>query len=211
MIGRKRLPEFPAEHEFKTVIVSNREPKPEDAPDAPRSVHALMKSLEAAGWSVNIGYSRAWRKGQRTGTYRRAEFFGVYGFGHSTSSHRIQAIYWRFVDKTETFGWFRDVMALELLEKPSGEAGTWTWQDGRIVDGIVRHRVKVTDIKEFAMVRGSVLPSWFEGIAKRFAEQATKALCGELVEHEAHAWDTTTGIAKMCSGKASKPKEVEAA
>jgi hypothetical protein len=114
------------------------------------------------------------------------------------------------MDKTETYAWFRDTKALELVETASGEPGTWTWQDGRILNASKRHRVKVTDIKEFAKVRGSVLPGWFDAISKRFAEQAVKALCGDPEEHDGpHGWETTTGIMKMCSGKATKPKETE--
>jgi hypothetical protein len=204
-----RIPEFPAEHEFETVIVSNREPRPLDAPDAPGPVVSLMKLLQSSGWTVNVGYSQAWRKGQRTGTYRKADLFGVYGFDHESCIYRIAAIYWRFSDKTEEFSWFRDVNGIEQTEKACGTPGSWTWQDGRIINGFTRHRVKVTDIKEFAKVRGSVLPGWFAGIARRFAEQATKALCGDLEEHPSHTWETNTGTAKSCSGKATKPKEIE--
>lgn len=201
-----RKPEFPHSHEFNTVIHSNLEPVPADAPEQPASVKSLVKLLEANGWSVKVSYARAWRKGRNTGTYRRMESFGIYAYG---SANPIVAIYWRFMDKVELYAWFRDTMALELAEKASSEAGKWTWQDGRILRDSKRHRVKVTDIKEFARVRGSVLPGWFAGIARRFAEQAAKALCGDTEEHEGHEWETTTGIMKICSGKATKPKETE--
>lgn len=209
LFERKRIPEFPAEHEFATVIHSNRELPPADVPETPKPVQALCKTLESGGWKWRVGFSRAWRRGQRTGTYRRAEFFGVYGFGHETSAYRIVSIYWRFADKTEEFSWFRDSMSLEQSEKACGTPGNWTWQDGRIILGFNRHRMKVTDIKEFAKVRGSVLPGWFAGIHRRFMEQAAKALCGVTEEHNGHEWETTTGIMKVCSGKATKPKETE--
>lgn len=212
MYARKRLPEFPAEHEFGTVIVSNLDPRPDDAPPEPKSVQDLRKNLEAGGWTVKIGFSRAWRKGQRTGTFRKAEFFGVFAGLHETCPFRIVHVYWRFADKTEEFEWYRDSGTLEQSEKACGAAGTWTWQDGRIIQGFTRHRVKVTDTKEFAAVSGSVLPGWFAGIERRFAEQAAKALCGEAEDHfPAHAWETSTGTMKMCSGKAKKAKESEAA
>jgi hypothetical protein len=201
-----RFPEFPAQHEFSTIIHSNLELPPEDVPETPGPVKSLTKVLEANGWKWRIGYSRAWKKAQRTGTFRRAEFFGVYAYG---SANPLVSIYWRFMDKDETFSWFRDTMKLEETAPPSGEPAGWTWQDGRILRDSKRHRVKVTDIKEFAKVRGSVLPSWFEKIAKRFAEQAAKALCGSLEEHEPHDWETVKGILKICSGKATKPKETE--
>jgi len=205
-----RLPEFPGEHEFETVITGNLDPRPDDAPEEPAPVKSLAKALESGGWKTKIGFSRAWRRGQRTGTYRKAEFFGVYAGEHEASPYRVVSVYWRFADKTEEFAWFRDVMALEATERACGTPASWTWQDGRIVHGFTRHRVKVTDIKEFAKVRGSVLPGWFAGIARRFAEQAAKALCGAREEHPAHEWETGGGTLKSCSGKASKPKEVEA-
>lgn len=208
---RDRFPEFPAEHEFKTVIVSNQENPPTDMPTCPKPVYTLAATLERSGWCTRVGFSRAWRRGQRTGTFRRAEFFGLYAFGHPDSRHRIVSIYWRFADKAETFAWFRDTMKLELAEKPAGAPGGWTWQDGRIVHGFSRHRVKVTDIQEFAQVRGSVTPGWFDGIARRFAEQAAKALCGKGEDHTPHMWETATGTAKSCSGKATKPKEADTA
>lgn len=208
-LSRKRLPEFPAEHEFNTVIHSNRQLPPEDVPKTPSAVTGLCKILEAGGWKWQVGYSRAWRRGQRTGTYRRAEFFGVYGYGHESCQYRTVSIYWRFMDKTEEYAWFRDTMSLEQTEKACGTPGGWTWQDGRIIHFFTRHRVKVTDTKEFAKLRGSVLPGWFAGIARRFAEQAAKALCGFHEEHAPHLWDTTTGITKNCSGKPTKPKEAE--
>lgn len=209
--SRKRLPEFPAQHELTTVIVSNRDPRPEDAPPEPKAVAGLRKILEAGGWTVKVGYSRSWRKGQRTGTYRRAECFGVYAGQHETSPFHTVSLYWRFMDKTEEFEWYRDTFQLEQSEKACGTLGTWTWQDSRIIDGFVRHRVNVTDLKEFAAVRGSVLPGWFAGIDRRFAEQAAKALCGESEDHfPAHTWETSTGTVKMCSGRAQKPKDTEA-
>jgi hypothetical protein len=207
---RARIPENPAEHEFETVIVSNLDPRPDDAPPVPAPVASLVKTLEAAGWTVRVGFSRAWRRAPKTGHYRKAEFFGVFAGDHPSCEFRVISVYWRFADKAELFAWYRDVMALELVTKASGEPAGWTWQDGRIVRGFTRHRVKVTDIKEFARVRGSVLPGWFAGIARRFAEQATKALCGALEAHDPHVWETGGGTAKSCSGKATKPKEVEA-
>ncbi len=213
LFARKRIPEFPSEGEFRTVIVDNRDPWPADAPKTPKPVLDLAKALNAGGWDTNIGYSRAYRRGQRTGTYRVAEFFGVYGFGHDSSPYRTTNIYWRYADKTEEFEWYRDEKtgegALEQSEKACGTPAGWTWLDGRIIEGFNRHRVKVTDTKEFVKVRGSVLPGWFAGIARRFAEQAAAALCGSLEEHEKHTWETTTGILKMCSGKATKPKETQ--
>ncbi len=162
---RGRFAEFPAQHEFETVIHSNRELPPADVPETPKPVQAFCKALESGGWSWRIGFSRAWRRGQRTGTYRRAEFFGVYGYDHATSPYRIVHIYWRFADKTEEFSWFRDEEtgrgALEQTEKACGTPGAWTWQDGRIVQGFTRHRVKLNDTKEFVKVRVSVLPGWF--------------------------------------------------
>lgn len=209
LFARKRLASWP-EGPFETVIVSNREERPTDAPEEPGPVNSLVKTLEAGGWTVRVGFSRAYRRGQRTGTYRKAEFFGVYASEHPASPYRVVSIYWRFADKTEEFSYFADVEALEQTEKACGTPGGWTWQDGRIVLGFNRHRVKVTDIKEFAKVRGSVLPSWFAGIARRFQEQAAKQLCGDLEEHTPHVWETATGNTKSCSGKASKPKETEA-
>lgn len=206
-----RFPEFPAEHEFKTVIVPNTAPRPADAPKDPAPLVSLRKTLEAAGWYVAVGYSQAWRRGQRTGTFRRAEFIGLYASEHPDSPYRIVSIYWRFADKTEEYAWFRDTMALEATEKLCGTPGTWAWQDGRIIHGFSRHRVKVSDIKEFARVRGSVVPGWFAGIARRFEEQAAKALCGEPEDHPPHVWQTATGTAKSCSGRATKPKEVDTA
>jgi hypothetical protein len=206
----QRFPEFPAEHEFPTVIVGNTEDRPDDAPEEPKPVRDLRKVLEAGGWEVRIGYARAWRRGQRTGTFRVMESFGVFAANSDSNAYRVVSIYWRFADSAETYGWFRDTMDVELIEKAAGEPGKWTWIDSRIVDAKgKRNRVKVTDVKEFAKVRGSVLPSWFEKIAKRIAEQAAKALCGDHEEHESHTWDTTTGIMKICSGKATKPKETE--
>lgn len=208
LFERKRIPEFPAEHEFETVIVRNDSPRPSGAPKEPAPVLSLSRLLMDNGWQTAIGYSQAWRRGQRTGTYRRAEFFGVYAFGHECG-YLVTAIHWRFADKTEEFAWFRDTMALEQTQKACGTPGQWTWQDTRIIRGFSRHRTKVTDVKEFAKVRGSVLPGWFAGIERRFIEQAAKALCGDLEEHTPHAWDTATGTTKSCSGKASKPKETE--
>lgn len=209
LFGRKRLPSWP-DGPFETVIVSNRDERPAYAPEVPGPVNSLVKAIQAGGWITEVGYSRAFRRGQRTGTYRVADFYGVYAGAHNTSPYRIVAIYWRFADKTEEFSYFSDVGALEQTEKACGTPGAWTWQDGRIVLGFNRYRVKVTDIKEFVKVRGSVLQGWFAGISRRFAEQAAKQLCGDLVEHDPHTWDTVNGIAKSCSGKASKPKEVEA-
>lgn len=204
-----RFPEFPGEHEFETVITGNLDPRPADAPEEPGPVTSLAKALEAGGWTVRIGFSRAWRRGQRTGTFRKAEFFGVFAGEHETAGFRVVSIYWRFADKTEEFAWFRDTAALEATERACGTPAGWTWQDGRIVQGFTRHRVKVTDIKEFARVRGSVLPGWFAGIARRFAEQAAKELCGKAEEHESHGWEKGDTL-KQCSGKAKKQKEVEA-
>jgi hypothetical protein len=210
--SRKRLPEFPAGPEFNTVILHNREPRPADAPDEPRSIGTIRKALEAGGWTVKTGYSRAWRKGQRTGTYRKAEFFGLFGGLHETSPFRTVSVYWRFMDKTEEFEWYRDVLALEQSEKACGTPGGWTWADSRIVRGFERHRCNITDLKEFASVRGSVLPGWFAGIERRYAEQAAKELCGEPEDHfPAHTWENSSGTVKMCSGKAKKAKESEAA
>lgn len=205
-----RFPEFPAQHEFETVIVSNRDEKPSGAPDSPTAVRGLVKLLEAGGWEVRVGYAQAWRRGQRTGTFRRMESFGVFSGNHASNAYRVVAIYWRFADTTETHAWFRDTMALELTEKASGEPGKWTWMDSRIIDANgKRHRTKVTDVKEFAKVRGSVLPSWFEKIAKRFLDQAARELCGEGEEHEPHSWEKNDAL-KQCSGKAKKQKEAEA-
>lgn len=210
--SRKRLPEFPAQHELDTVIVHNGEPIPADAPAEPRAVSGLRKILESGGWTVRVGYSRAWRKGQRTGTYRRAEFFGVFGGLHESAPYRTMSVYWRFMDKTEEFEWYRDTLALEQSEKACGTPGGWTWQDSRIIQGFARHRCNITDLKEFASVRGSVLPGWFAGIERRYAEQAAKELCGETEDHfPPHTWETSTGNVKMCSGKAKKIKESEAA
>lgn len=209
-MSRGRFPENPAEHEFETVIVSNLDPRPADAPPEPGPVKSLVKVLEAGGWNVRVGYSVAWRRAQKTGHFRKAEFFGVYAGEHEHAGYRVVSVYWRFADKEETFAWYRDVGALEPVTKASGEPAGWTWQDGRIVRGFKRHRVKVTDIKEFAAVRGSVTPGWFVAIAERFAAQAAKQLCGDLEEHEPHQWETGGGSLKSCSGKATKPKEVEA-
>ena len=172
-LARIRIPEFPAEHEFRTVIVSNRDPLPPDTPKTPAPVMSLVKKLHAGGWDTMIGFSRAYRKGVKTGTYRIAEHFGVYAYGHDSSPYRITAIHWRFADKEQEFSWFRDTEAIEETVKACGEPAKWTWEDPRIILGFNRHRMKVTDIKEFASVRGSVLPGWFAAVAKRFAEQAT--------------------------------------
>jgi len=205
--GKKRLVAWP--ERMETVLVSNKEPKPDDAPEIPGPVASLAKTLESAGWVVRIAYSRAYRQGQRTGTYRIADFYGVHASLHETCRYRIVAVYWRFADKTHEFAWFPDTQKLEETEKPCGTPGGWTWQDGRIIKGFDRHRVKVTDIKQFAAVRGSVVPGWFAGIARRFAEQAAKALCGKPEEHDPHEWTTAMDNLKLCSGKASKPKETE--
>lgn len=210
--SRKRLPEFPAEHEFDTVIVHNQEPRPADAPEVPRSVATLVKTLEAGGWMVRVGYSRAWRKGQRTGTYRKAEFFGVFAGEHESCPFRTVSVYWRFMDKTEEFEWYRDTLKLEQSTKASNAPGAWTWQDSRIVQGFTRHRCNITDLKEFASVRGSVLPGWFASIERRYAEQAAKELCGDPRDHfPAHMWEKENGTVKLCSGRAKKAKESEAA
>jgi hypothetical protein len=207
--ARLRLPEFPAGlGEFDPVIVSNLDPAPADAPPVPGPVKMLEKNLLAGGWTeVHVAFSKAYRPGQKTGTYRVIECFGVHAWGHEDNPYRVVAIYWRFADMTETHAWYRDTMALEQIQKASGEPGGWTWMDPRIVVGAKRHPVKATDLKEFAKVRGSVLPGWFAGIARRIAEQASKALCGESEEHDSHTWETATGITKLCSGKATKPKE----
>lgn len=204
---KKRLAEWP--ETFETVILSNLQPRPDDAPEEPASVVGLCKTLNAGGWETRVGYARAWRRGQKTGTFRVMESFGVFAGSHPESAYRVVAIYWRFADKTETHAWFADTGEIEMVEKPSGAPGTWTWQDARIVSGIKSHRVKVSDVKEFAAVRGSVLPGWFKAIADRFAEQAAKQLCGKAEAHEPHVWHTVNDIVKSCSGKATKPKETE--
>jgi hypothetical protein len=191
-IARIRLPEFPAGlGEFNPVMTMER-------------------NIRAGGWAeVRVAFSKAYRPAQKTGTFRVIEAYGVHAWAHADNAYRIVAIYWRFADKTETFAWYRDTMALEQTEKACGTPGTWTWMDPRVVTGAKRHPVKATDLKEFAAVRGSVLPGWFAGIARRIAEQASKALCGEPEEHDSHTWETATGITKLCSGKATKPKETD--
>ena len=208
---RKRQPEFPSEREMETVILSNQDPRPADAPEEPRSVAGLVKVLQAGGWTVKVGYSRAWRRGTRTGTFRRAEFFGVFAGLHPSSPFRTVSVYWRFMDKEEEYEWYRDSGELEQSKKAVGQPGGWTWTDSRIVQGFTRHPCSITDLKEFASVRGSVMPAWFAAIEKRFLEQAAKELCGKAELHQPHPWTTTTGNVKSCSGKPKKQKESEAA
>jgi hypothetical protein len=205
---RKRVAAWP-EGKFDTVIVSNLDPVPADVPEQPRSVVSLAAVLESAGWETRIGFARAYRRGQRTGTYRIMESYGVFAGNHDSTHYRVVAVYWRFADKTHEFTHYPET-GLEESEKACGTPGNWTWQDSRILDGMKRHRMKVTDVKEFASVRGSVLPGWFAGIARRFAEQAARQLCGDPEEHDPHSWETVNAIMKICSGKATKPKETEA-
>lgn len=206
--ARERKASWP--ERMETVLHPNTEPAPADAPAIPGPVSSLGKLLAANGWEVRYGYSRAYRRGQRTGTFRIMDAWGVQAANNADTPYRVVGYYWRFADKTEEFSWFEDRGLLERTEKACGTPGSWTWSDPRIVQGANRHHVKVTDVKEFAKVRGSVLPGWFAGIARRIAEQAAKALCGDLDEHLSHTWETTTGITKFCSGKATKPKESEA-
>ena len=204
-----RATTWPERH-FETVVVPNTTPPPPDAPQRPSAVSGLVTALESGGWEVRTGYSRAWRPGVRTGTYRMIEAYGVFAGLHPACPYHVQAINWRFMDKTGEFGYFADTDRLERLEADCGTPGAWSWMMPAVVLGMQRHPVPVTEVKQFAKVRGSVASGWFAGIARRLAEQASRALCGDTEAHEQHTWQTATGITKLCSGRATKPKEVAA-
>lgn len=140
--------------------VTNREPKPDDAPDVPKSVLALAKLAEAGGWEARIGYSRAVKRGQKTGSYRPIEVFGVWLGGGHPSGWRASALYERFRDAKQEDTHYEDGSWRRTVE-PVGKPGTWSWEC-RLFSVKGRHEVSVTNLKEFMSVRGSVLPSWFE-------------------------------------------------
>jgi hypothetical protein len=206
---RKRIPEWaePRQEVERLEMVRSFDPVPQDAPERPRAVLQLAKALEAGGWEVRIGYSRAWKRAQRTGTYRPIETFGIHTAANHPSGYRVLAIYWRFLDTGAERSYFSDSKEFEYTAKASGEPGTWAWLSCRIIRGINRHRCNATDVKEFAKVRGSVTPAWFSAIEERLLAQAAKQLCGKPELHEGHSWAASTGSVYVCSGKAAKVKE----
>lgn len=210
---RKRLPEWPEPRlEVEQLeMVRSFDPVPQDAPEKPRAVLQLARTLEAAGWEVLIGYSRAWRRAQTTGTYRPIETFGIHTCANHPSGYRPLAIYWRFLDTTAERSYFADTGEFEYTGKASGEPGKWGWLSVRIIQGIKRHRVNATDLKEFARVRGSVTSGWFAAIEERITAQERGKLCGKTVDHERHEWTTPNESVYVCSGKAAKVKEVAGA
>ena len=135
-------------------VVCSFDPPPPDAPPVPRAVRSLVDAAGAGGWSVRVGYSRGFKRGVRTGTYVPVETFGVWaGRGHP-SGYRWSAVYQRATEP----------------------AGTWTWSTAVWRAGMLRWpHARMTDLKDFIQVRGSVLPSWFTAIEARVAEQGEKA------------------------------------
>jgi hypothetical protein len=163
----KDVPVWPERDPEPEIL--NTDPRPDDAPDAPKSVQDLAKLGKAAGWDVRVGYSRALLRGTTNSTYRKKETFGVwFGTGH-VSGWRACAMYQRFTDKTLVHRF--DGEEILPVGKPAGVPGTWKWESVTIFSGFTRHPVSVTDLKEFVSVRGSVLPTWFEAVRTRIAEQ----------------------------------------
>jgi hypothetical protein len=171
LYAKKRLAAWP-EHDPKPTVTS-RDPRPEDCPAEPKSIKDLAALLNAGGWETRIGYSRAWKRQPTTGTYRPIETFAVW-CGEHECGWRAVAVYERFSDGAQAFAYFPDVEDFEEITKPTGKAGTWKWSGVTVFKGFTRHQMDVTDLKEFARVRGSVLPGWFKGIAARKAEQKEK-------------------------------------
>lgn len=153
--------------------ISNRDPRPVDAPAIPKSVSDLAALAKASGWEVRVGYSRALLRGTANSTYRLVETYGVwFGTGH-VSGWRASAMYQRFADAGEIRRFDGEKIEADASTR-KGKPGTWTWKKVTIFSGFTRHEVSVTNLKEFVTVRGSVLPTWFEAIAEKQAEQEAK-------------------------------------
>lgn len=169
------LPAWP-EHDPAPEVTS-LDPRPADAPTDPLAVRKTAARLEAAGWEVRIGYARSWKRQPKTGTYRPIETFSVQaGPGHP-SGWRVMAVYERFRDATYARTYYPGTPYTVKETPPSGQPGTWKWASVRITppNGVFpRHAVSITDLKEFASVRGSVLPAWFIGIETREAAKEAK-------------------------------------
>jgi hypothetical protein len=170
------LPAWP-EHDPAPEVTS-LDPRPLDAPSEPLAVRKTAAILKAAGWEVRIGYARSWKRQPKTGTYRPIETFSVQaGPGHP-SGWRVMAVYERFRDTGAQLTYYPEAKKPWLgTGNWSGQPGTWKWVRVRIVAGngvFPRHAVSITDLKEFASVRGSVLPAWFQAIWEREEDKAER-------------------------------------
>lgn len=153
--------------------VSNRDPRPVDAPAIPKSVSDLAALAKAAGWEIRIGYSRALLRGTANSTYRMVETYGVWFGTDHVSGWRASAMYQRFADAGEIRHFNGKTIEPDASTR-KGKPGTWTWKAVTIFSGFKRHEVNVTDLKEFVTVRGSVLPTWFDTIRERKSDQKEK-------------------------------------
>lgn len=152
--ARPEPPSWPERDPIPEVL--STDPRPADAPAEPKSVVDLVKRATDGGWLVRVGYSRGPARAVKVGVYKMVETFGVWAAPHPDSG-------WRFC---------------AMHERSIGAATGWTWdrigiwkptEHVRFVDA------SVTDLKEFLLVRGSVLPNWFKGIHARVQDQKTKA------------------------------------
>lgn len=154
---RQVKPESPSWPEDDPVPeVLSTDPRPADAPAEPRPVLAIVKAATQAGWLARVGYSRGPARAVRVGTYKMVETFGIWASAHPDTGWRFYAMYERTVGKT----WSWDRVGI--------------WKPGQIVApglGVRFTDATVSDLKDFILVRGSVLPSWFKGVHARVQDQ----------------------------------------
>lgn len=151
---RPVAPSWPEDDPVPEVL--DTDPRPDGAPGEPRSVLDIVKRATAAGWLVRVGYSRGPVRAVKVGTYKMVETFGLWSSEHPDTHWRFYAMHARTIGAATGWKWER----------------IGIWRPGQ---GVRFVEASVTDLKEFILVRGSVLPSWFKAIHTREASKKSRA------------------------------------
>jgi hypothetical protein len=123
-------------------------PAPPGVPEVPRTVLALQRAAEGAGWAVRVGFSRAQERAVRVGTYKTTEAWGVWVGVHPVTGWRFSAIHTRTV----------------------GSSTGWGWRNTSIWSPRFTYAT-ITDLLEFISVRGDVGTAWFKAVHARVEDQ----------------------------------------